>query len=165
MAETLSKSQLSDIIIATVGSKVESHGPLDEDPLRLKVEGLVRLAIYRFNVHNPPGGRHKSELKIQLIAPGHKRGERGSFIPPPGHFPVLLGYSVDYKMFVLWDAYKHEDFAWSKNCQVRMQALTDAQTTGRGQLIRNLSGSRKETVLTARPDHLLEVLSARITTQ
>lgn len=161
----LSKSQLSEMVIAALGESVTKQGPLDEDPLRLSVDGIaVPLAIFRFNVHNPPGGRQSNELKIQLIAPGHKRGERGSFIAPAGHAPILLGYSPDYDIFALWDAYQHVNFAWSKNCQVKMQAFTDAKTKGQGQHVRRLSEGRMETILTARPGHLREVLAARVTT-
>jgi hypothetical protein len=160
----LSKRALAETVVRTLGASVKSHGDTGDDPFLLNVEGLVPLAVFAFNVTDPPGGRDRSELKIQLIAPGHLRGQRGSFTPPHGHWAILLGYSSDYNVFVLWDANKHVDFAWSKNCQVRMQALTDAQLIGCGSATRNLRGGVTETILTARPDHLLEALQARVTT-
>ena len=161
---SLTKRQIAEIVVGSLNSNVESHGNLADNPFVLKVKGLVPLAVFGFTVTAPPGGRHRSELKIQLIAPGQKRGEPGSFVAPPGHWPVLLGFSENYNVFVLWDARKHVDFAWSKNCQVKMQALTDAQITGHGTATRNLRGGVTETILTARPDHLLEVLGTRVTT-
>lgn len=161
---SLTKRQIAETVVATLGADVDSHGDLGDSPFVVKVKGLVPIAIFGFTVTAPPGGRHKSELKIQLIAPGQQRGEPGTFTAPPGHWPVLLGYSEHSDVFVLWDATKHVDFAWSKNCQVKMQVLTDAQITGRGLATRNLRGGVTETILTARPDHLLEVLSARVTT-
>jgi hypothetical protein len=161
----LSKHGLAETVVRTLGESVTSYGDLNDDPFLLSVEGLVPLAVYPFNVTDPPGGRDRSELKIQLIAPGQQRGQRGSFTAPPGHWPILLGYSSDYDVFVLWDANKHVNFAWSKNCQVRMQALTDAQLGGRGSATRTLRSGVTETILTARPDKLLEVLQTRVTTR
>ncbi|MGO9958129.1 MAG: hypothetical protein ACLP50_19545 [Solirubrobacteraceae bacterium] len=159
----LSKAQLAEKILEVLGSSVTGQGDLAAEPFLLDVDGVVPLAIFAFNVTDPPGGRDASELKIQLIGPGHKRGERGSFTAPSGRWPILLGYSTGYDVFVLWDAHKHVDFAWSKNCQVRMKALTTAQTEGRGFQTRTLAGGVSETILTARPDHLLEVLRRRVT--
>ncbi len=53
--------------------------------------------------------------------------------PDNESYVILLGYSVDYDVFVLWDAYKHRDFAFSKNCQVRIEPIKTAQIKGLGQ--------------------------------
>ena len=72
-----------------------------------------------------------------------------------------FGLSTDYDVFVLWDAYKHRDFAFSKNCQIRLYAITDARLTGIGEHKRQVQAG-PETIVTARPDHLHEALTRRI---
>ena len=47
-------------------------------PFLLKPTGLLPLAVFAFTVTDPPGGREATELKIQLIAPGQGRHERGN---------------------------------------------------------------------------------------
>ncbi len=121
---SLAKSVLAGHVITALGPDVLSHGDTDAVPLTLSVKGLVPLAIYAFTVSDPPGGRDAGELKIQLIAPGQKKGERANLDAPDNEsYVVLLGYSADYSVFVLWDAYKHRDFAFSKNCQVRIEPI------------------------------------------
>jgi hypothetical protein len=162
---SLTKAELADTILVALDGSVNRHGATDDVPFRVEVDGLLPMAIYAFTVTDPPGGRDPRELKIQLIAPGHLRGQRGTFVPPKeDDFVVLLGYSAYYNVFVLWDAYKHTDFAWSKNCQVRLAPITDARVTGIGRHERRLRGGALETIICARPSHLREALAQRIET-
>lgn len=161
----MSKAELAQKILESLGAAVQSHSPVANVPFRIELPGLLPLAIYAFTVTDPPGGRDPRELKIQLIAPGQQRGERGSFlVPDDDDFVVLLGYSSHYDVFVLWDAYKHPDFAWSKNCQVRLTEINDAVVTGLGRRERRLHGDAIETIITARPSHLRDALASRIAT-
>jgi hypothetical protein len=158
----LPKSEIHERIVEALGSDLEYAGDVESVPFVIKCRGLVRVAVYAFTVTDPPGGRDAQELKIQLIAPGQGRGERGTFTPPDEDtFVVLLGYSALHDVFVLWDAYKHQDFAWSKNCQVRLPAITDARLTGLGLQYRELS-TGPETIIVARPDHLHSALVKRV---
>lgn len=153
-------------MVGALGEAVESHGDFEDVPFRINVAGLLPLAVYAFTVSDPPGGREADELKIQLIAPGQERNERGSFeAPDEDSYLILLGYSRDYDVFVLWDAYKHRDFAWSKNCQVRLAPIKDAQITGLGYRDRTLGGGVPEWIIVARPDHLAKALGERIRTR
>ena len=162
---SLAKSVLSDHVIAALGSDLLSHGDTEAVPLRLNVRGLVPLAVYAFTVSDPPGGRDAGELKIQLIAPGQARGERGNFeAPDEESYVILLGYSPDYEVFVLWDAYRHQNFAWSKNCQIRIEPIKEAQITGIGHRDRTLGDGSPEHIIVARPDHLAKALGERIRT-
>jgi hypothetical protein len=162
---SLPKSVLAEHVIAALGSDLLSHGSAEEVPLRLNVRGLLPLAVYAFTVSDPPGGREADELKIQLIAPGHTRGTKGNFeAPDTDTYVILLGYSPDYDVFVLWDAYKHKDFAWSKNCQVRLAEIKQAQITGIGHRDRPLRGGVTERIIVAKPDHLAKALGERIRT-
>lgn len=162
---SLPKSVLADHVIAALGSELLSHGDTEAVPLMLNVRGLVPLAVYAFTVSDPPGGRDFDELKIQLIAPGQKKGERGNFEPPDDEsYVILLGYSPDYEVFVLWDAYKHRNFGWSKNCQIRLRPIKEAQITGLGYRERHLGSGATEHIIVARPDHLAKALGERVRT-
>ncbi len=158
----LSKSGLHQAVLDALGDRVESHGSLEAVPFRLEARGVVPVAIWAFNVTSPPGGRHPLESKIQLIAPGQERDARGRLEPPDDDcFSILLGYKSEERLFVMWDAYKHVDFAFSKNVQVRAQAMEDAITFGIGEMSRRVAGGM-ETIIVARSDHLGEALARRI---
>lgn len=161
----LPKSVVAQHVIDALGADLLSHGDVDEVPFRIEVVGLLPLAVYAFTVSDPPGGREADELKIQLIAPGHERGDRGNFEAPDDEsYVILLGYSRDYAVFVMWDAYKHRDFAWSKNCQVRLAPIKDAQISGLGYRDRTLGDGTPERIIVARPDHLAKALGERVRT-
>lgn len=157
----LPKSSLNRAILGALGDSVESHGGEEQFPFPLKVRGVVPLSVFAFTVTSPPGGRHPLESKIQLIAPGQRRGERGNLEPVAESFPVLLGYKPEEALFVLWDAYLQVDFSYSKNVQVTAPPLLEALSRGIGRATRRLN-SGDETVIAARPDHLREALAERI---
>jgi hypothetical protein len=162
---SLAKSVLADHLIAALGSDLLAHGDIQAVPLKLSVQGLVPMAVYAFTVSDPPGGRDAGELKIQLIAPGQKKGERANLEAPDDEsYVILLGYSADYDVFVLWDAYKHREFAFSKNCQVRLEPIKTAQITGLGYRDRILGDGSSERIIVARPDQLANALGERIRT-
>lgn len=158
----LSKVELHSRIIAVLGEEVAAHGDREEVPFRLEVRGLIPLAVWAFTITSPPGGRHPLESKIQLMVPGQGRDERGSLRSADSDlFPILIGVKPDEDLFVLWDAWKHEGFAFSKNVQVRAQPLIDAQTFGIGEATRRLANGH-EVVLAARGADLREALRRRI---
>src|SRR5262249_52039537 len=110
-------------------------------------------------------GRPQDEYKIQVIVPGAKRGARQRLDTPDGRFPLLVGYSPDFEVFALWDASLYSDFAYSRNVQVREMTLVGALTTHVSQQERYLrQGGRRvlEVILAARPEHLVEALSLRL---
>lgn len=157
----LGRERLHTRFIDALGNDLASHGPLDEVPLLIDIRAMVPLAVWTFTLTNPPGGRHPAESKIQVMVPGQGRSERGNFDGPSGRFKILVGVHSDEDLFVLWDAYKHRDFAFSKNVQVRGPWLWDAQVAGLA------TGSRKlksgvETVFAARSDHLRIAIERRI---
>jgi hypothetical protein len=157
----LSKRELHDRVLAAMGT----GGWLDDVPLLVTVpEIVVPLAIWAFTLTSPPGGRHPAESKIQLIMPGQERHELGNFEGPIGSFKLLVGVHPTDDLFVLWDAYKHYDFAYSKNVQVRGPLLWDASVSGLAKGTRRLSTGR-ETVIVARGDHLVDAIKQRIGTE
>lgn len=157
----LTKAELHRRIIDALAAAVHDHGDLAHVPLALRVQGLIPLAVFAFTLTSPPGGRHPLEQKIQLIAPGQQRGERGNLTAPEGTFRVLMGVDPRRDLFVLWDAYKHRDFAWSKNVQVRSDPLVDAESLGIGRMERELS-TGKEMIIACQGSHLREALRERI---
>jgi hypothetical protein len=157
----LSKRELHDRVLAALGLS----GWLDDVPLLVTVpEIVVPLAIWAFTLTNPPGGRHPAESKIQLIMPGQERHELGNFGGPVGTLKLLIGVHPTDDLFVLWDAYKHHDFAYSKNVQVRGPLLWDASVSGLAAGTRRLSAG-SETVIVARSDHLVDAIKQRIGTE
>src|SRR5262245_52482471 len=156
------KAEIHELMVQALGSDVERHGDFADVPFLIKPQRLLPLAVYAYTVTDPPGGRDADELKIQLIAPGQQKGERASFeAPDENTFLILLGYSSHYDVFVLWDAYRHQNFPHSKNCQIRLHAITDARLMGMGERRRELQ-TGPETILVARPDHLYQALAQRI---
>lgn len=162
----LPKATLAQHVLDALGDLVTNHGDVNDVPFMVEVKGLLPLAIFAFTVSDPPGGRPFNELKIQLIAPGQKKGQTGNFkAPDDDSYAILLGYSQDYEVFVLWDAYKHRDFGWSKNCQIRIDPMKDAQIGGLGYRERRLTSIQEtERIIVARPDHLKDALGERIRT-
>jgi hypothetical protein len=66
-------------------------------------------------------------------------------------------------MYVLWDGYKHEGFAFSKNAQVKGEVIWDASILGIARAERRLA-SGTETVIACRHDHFFEAIHERVTT-
>jgi hypothetical protein len=160
----LEKGDLHQAVLDALDNEVDSHGAVDAVPFLIKPKRVVQLAIWAFTVTSPPGGRHPLESKIQIMVPGQARGERGSFQSQDDDtFPVLLGYKPEEGIFVLWDAYKHADFAFSKNVQVRAEPLLHAMTFGIGRTTRRLA-TGDETIIVARADRLHQALTERVLT-
>lgn len=158
------KDALHARIVEALDGSLDCVGHLASVPFLIKPTGLMRLAVWAFTVTSPPGGRHPLESKIQLIVPGQGKGDRGTLTPPdPDTFPVLMGVKPDDSLFVLWDAFKHDGFSYSKNVQVRAEVLIDAASLGIGRTSRELR-SGTETVIVARADHLHQALHERIFT-
>jgi hypothetical protein len=157
----LTKAELHQRVIDALGAGVASREGVDEVPLLLTVPGLVPLAVWAFTITSPPGGREPTESKIQIMVPGQGRDERADFEGPAGHYRVLIGVHPDEDMFVLWDAYKHRDFAFSKNVQVKGKLMWEASIAGTATATRNLANS-VETVIAARGDHLRDAIRLRM---
>jgi hypothetical protein len=159
----LTKRELHGRILAALGICADGESP-DTVPLLMSIPQVaVPLAVWAFTLTNPPGGRHPAESKIQLILPGQGRGGRGNCSGPPGRFKLLVGVHPDEDLFVLWDAYRQMDFAYSKNVQVRGPLLWDASVSGLATGTRRVGGSQ-ETVIVARGDHLDKAIKLRIDT-
>jgi hypothetical protein len=74
---------------------------------------------------------------------------------------VLIGYQNEMHVFVLWDAALYEDFAYSRNVQVKAETIFEAFAGQIGRQRRQLGTEQTEVVLTARADHLADVIIER----
>ncbi len=161
----LRKSRLNYLFIASLGDTVLEHSDLNSAPLLvdLKPPYPLKLRVYLYNCTNPPGGRALDEYKIQIILPGQERGRRACLDYSGSRMPILAAYvcfTNEEKdgVFVLWDAYKHDDFSYSANMQVKSDTIIKA-------LCSPLSISKRsnsEVVIAVRPQHLLDAIKCRV---
>lgn len=159
----IAKHKIHAEILAAIGDAADAHGPLEEVPFKLRLVNLGSFAFYAFTLSSPPGGRPVGEYKIQLIAPGHERGERGQLHFPTGAFTILIGWSRKEDVFVLWDAYAHGSFAYSKNVQVKGECVWLAQVGDISTTKRRLRGGEgSEVIVACRSDRLLEGIETRV---
>ena len=79
---------------------------------------------------------------------------------------ILAGYSAEDDVYVLWDAGLYENFAWSRNVQVKADTITQASAgivAEQERILRPRDGvSLKETVLASNGEHLKDILRTRI---
>lgn len=159
------KQQLYKLFIDGLGDTVAKHSDIDKSPLLvdLKPPYPLRIRVYLYNCTNPPGGRALDEYKIQIILPGQTRGTRGSLDFSDERMPVLAAYTVvgddiSDGVFILWDPFIREDFAYSTNMQVKSETIIKA-------LSETVAFSRRsngEIILAARPQHLYEAIRTRV---
>ncbi|MEM7602347.1 MAG: hypothetical protein AAF357_13140, partial [Verrucomicrobiota bacterium] len=111
------------------------------------------------------GNSRPDEYKVVLRAPGQKRGEHASFSNSDGRLAVLVGYSEDFDVFVLWDASLHERFKNGTNTQVKDSTVSTAAATGWATQERWLRSVKStELVIACRPSEIERALELRIFT-
>jgi hypothetical protein len=147
---------------------VLSHSPWEEKPFNIDLAAPLpqRVRLYIYNATQPPGGRPLGEHKVQLIVPGQKRSDRGSFDNTDGRIVLLAGYAADEDVFVLWDAGLYSDFAWSRNVQVKAETIIQASAGKLAFQERRLRPRSQrpiiETVLAANPQLLSQAIIRRM---
>lgn len=169
LTERVAQAELHRRLVQGLGTAaVRSHAPLDRKPFELDLAPPLpqRLRVYMYNATRPPGGRPLGEHKVQLIVPGQRRGERASFDNGDGRIVLLVGYSAEEDVFILWDAGLYSDFAWSRNVQVKAETIIQASAgklATQDRQLRPASGRRTvETVLAVKPRRLAEALVRRM---
>lgn len=120
-----------------------------------------RLRIYAYNCTHPTGGRTVGEHKIQLMVPGQRRGQRGSFDFSDGRIVLLLGYVSDVEVFVMWDAGLYAEFPYSRNVQITAEKVIAAFAGNIVTQIRHLRGGVVESVVATRGENLKDALLLR----
>ncbi|HLL46158.1 MAG TPA: hypothetical protein VK399_05600 [Longimicrobiaceae bacterium] len=138
------------------------HTVLGRKPLDLDLADPLpaRIRVYAYTLTDPPGGRPAGEFKIQVIAPGQRKGERASFDRSGGRFVVLAGYNPETGVFVLWDAFLYPDFPHSRNVQVAGETVFAALAGGVARQSRILR-TGEETVLAAKGSELAAAIRQR----
>lgn len=129
LTERVTQAELHRRLVRALGdSIVRSHSSWEAKPFELDLSPPLpqRIRVYMYNATRPPGGRPLGEHKVQLIVPGQQRQQRGSFDNSGGRIVLLIGYSAEEDVFVLWDAGLYPDFAWSRNVQVKPETIVRA---------------------------------------
>ena len=125
---SLDSHQLHGALLHALGDAVLWHSENDKKPLEVDLAAPLpsRVRIYMYTLTDPPGGRPVGEFKIQLIAPGQKKGNAASFDTSDGRIVLLIGYHPDTNVFVLWDAMLYPQFPHSRNVQVTGETVYGA---------------------------------------
>ena len=148
-----SKRDLNGIFLEGLGTHVAFHSDVSERPMLVDlVPRRLRLRVYIWNCTNPPGGRALDEYKFQIILPGQLPRERGQLDYSDGRTPIIGA---------LWDADKHEDFAYSASMQVKADTIISALCAKVAEGTRN----NEERIVCARPEYVYEAILRRFEIQ
>ena len=169
LTERVNQDELHSRLVQALGPTcMRSHSPWDAKPFEMDLTPPLpqRVRVYMYNATRPPGGRPLGEHKVQLIVPGQRRGQRGSFDNGDGRIVLLIGYSAEEDVFVLWDAGLYTDFAWSRNVQVKAETIIQASAgkmaTQERQLRPPSGRPIVETVLAVRPRSMADAIVRRM---
>lgn len=169
LTERVAQDELHRRLVRALGSSsVRSHSSWDTKPFELDLSPPLpqRVRVYMYNATRPPGGRPLGEHKVQLIVPGQRRDQRGSFDNGDGRIVLLIGYAAEEDVFVLWDAGLYPDFAWSRNVQVKAETIIQASAgklATQERKLRPPSGRPiVETVLAVKPRSLADAVVRRM---
>ena len=164
ISDRWSLGQLYERLLASLN--VTDHAALDLDskPLSLPAQdaSLSPLRIYVFNCTTHPSERRAGDYRIQLRLPGQRRGTRGELVVDGEALTLLIGYSAELDVFVLWDANAHQTFPYSKGVQVGVRTIHEAAITGIAEQRRSVrSRGYNEVVVAARADRLAAGIELR----
>ena len=159
-----SKLDMNTIFLSGLGNHVCYHSDPSTMPLLVDLTPVkLRLRVYLWNGTNPPGGRPLDEYKFQIIMPGQQPRERGRLDYSDGRSPIIGALMRDEcdDVFAFWDAYKHEDFGYSSNMQVKADAFISALCERVSETVRN----NNEIIVCARPQYVYEAILRRFAIQ
>jgi excisionase family DNA binding protein len=169
LTERVTQEELHRRLVGALGpSCVKSQAPWGDKPFEMDLISPLpqKVRVYMYNATRPPGGRPLGEHKVQLIVPGQRRGQRGSFDNGDGRIVLLVGYAAEEDVFVLWDAGLYTNFAWSRNVQVKAETIIHASAgklaTQERQLRPPSGRPIVETVLAVKPRRLAEAIVRRM---
>lgn len=164
----VSQTEMHERLIEVLDKRVLRHGPASSKPLEVDLGGQlpVRIRVYMFNATRPPGGRPLGEHKVQLIVPGQRRGQRGSFDHSDDRVVLLVGYAAEEDVYILWDAGLYANFAWSRNVQVKAETIIEATAGKLATQYRQLRPADGpaivETLIAAPAERVAEAIEKRI---
>lgn len=124
---TQERRHIQNLFIQSLGDAVVSYSDPGERPLDITISNPfnLNLKVYLFPNTNPPGGRTFNEYKFNLNVPGQKRTDKGNFDTSNG-FPLLVSYTEDYDVFIIYEADKHKNFSCNANIQSKQSLLLEA---------------------------------------
>lgn len=128
---TLSSDRLTRLLISALPGAKAEPSPTAPKPIILQLPKIGRVRIYLWTTtpDQSAQGRPEGEHKSQIIIPGTPRGSVQHL--DLGDIPTfVMGYSPFYGVFVVWQAERHQDSAYSKNLQVKSDLLEQASETG-----------------------------------
>ena len=145
--------------IKALGDNVVSYQREKYRPffVTLKKPIPITLEVYLFPALNPPGGRGAHEYKINLLLHDHKPRTPKNF-PHNENYPILVAYAFQFDVFVLLDAYAHENFTPNTNVQFKDDLVLEP-------LCKGLCWGQKnngEVVISASSPNLLKAITHRI---
>ena len=121
------RKKMHQLIIQHLGDAVLSASDSGYRPLFLELNKptKINLTVYLFPNTNPPGGRSADEYKFNLCVPGQKPGMRGDFDNTKG-LPLLISYTEEYDVYIIYDADKHFNFMCNANIQSKQSLILEA---------------------------------------
>lgn len=121
------RKKMHQLIIQHLGDAVLSASDSGYRPLFLELNKptKINLTVYLFPNTNPPGGRSADEYKFNLCVPGQKPGMRGDFDSTKG-LPLLISYTEEYDVYIIYDADKHFNFMCNANIQSKQSLILEA---------------------------------------
>jgi hypothetical protein len=159
----LSTDDLHRRFIDALGDGVVWHGDLGAKPLEIDLRPPLprRLRLYQYSL--VVGGQSRlGEFKAVLRVPGQEVGHYGSFEYLDERLTMLVAYSRQLDVFVLWDASLHERFKAGGNVQVKDTVVEVAAATGYAEQRRRLTSGATEVVVACRSDTLARAVRQRV---
>ncbi|MDU9376533.1 hypothetical protein McpSp1_11550 [Methanocorpusculaceae archaeon Sp1] len=148
------RNNYNEIFYEAIQDSVISHTALDIMPLNLKLQPphLENIRVYLYKVSKDRQSGFKSVLRV----PGQIVGQRGNFNLTNTSFVILGGYYPEKDLFVLWDAYLHDNFGFNKNIQVKSEGLIEAEILGISTQKRTLNSGKIEYITIVATNNLLK---------
>lgn len=155
------RKKLHEQIIKHLGSAVITVSDSSYRPLFVELNRptKVNLTIYLFPNTNPPGGRSSDEYKFNLCMPGQKPGMRGNFDNTKG-LPLLISYTEEYDVYIIYDADKHSNFMCNANIQSKQSLILEACR----QQIATYTKKNGETLIAVTSQNLIDGIRQRLQT-
>jgi hypothetical protein len=173
-AHNATRSFLHRALLRALRASVErwpSDGELQEKPLVVDLVAPLpsRLRFYAYEATQHASERQQGTFKVQLttgVAHPGSDSKRLYFDRTNNIRPILTGYHMDWRLFIVWDADLHDlgdGFPYSKNVQAPPDIVWSALARGLAQGTRRLKRPAvTETIIAARPIYLAEALDLRI---
>lgn len=134
----------------------------NDKPILIGIPSIqkTKFRVYIFNCTECTGRRNNGEYRIQLKIKGMDRNKRGSLEADLDSKNLLIGYADTIGgIWVIFDAEKHREFAYSANVQVYFRYMLQAMECNVFKYIKNRTN---ETVLISDRHHLLEAIQDRV---